>query len=114
MSDVAAGKFMDSLVRTNKQIKADRAEAISEDAGIRFRREVEDISLEIKRKKRERENMLDLSPSNALTLMVAENFDAPKFVERDLQLAIDIRNLEIKFELANARLKELFGEEVTA
>ena len=106
------GAFIDSLIRNNKQIKTDRAEAIGEDAGIRFKRVVEDIEIEIRRKKRERDNMLDLSPENSFSLMVAKDFDSAAFVKRDLDLGVEIRNLEIKFEIANNRLSELFGETV--
>ena len=106
------GAFVSSLKRSNKDIRGDRAEAIAEDAGIAFKRVVEDIAIEIRKKTRERSNMLDLSPTNALSLMVADDFDSSAFVERDLKLAVEIRNLEIKFELANTRLKELFGEEI--
>ena len=112
MTEMKKGAFIDSLVRNNKQIKEDRAISIEEDARIRFKRVVEDIEIEIRRKKRERDNMLDLSPDNTLSLMVAKDFDSALFVKRDLELGIEIRNLEIKFEIANTRLNTLFGEEI--
>lgn len=102
------GRFVESLTRNNSKIKADRAEAISEDAELVFKRVVEDIEVEIKKCKRDRENMLDLSPNNALTLMVASDFAADKFVAKDLELGIKIRNLEIKLEIAKKRYQELF------
>ena len=100
------------MVRNNKQIKADRATSISEDAAIRFRRVVEDIALDIKRKRRDLQNMLDLSPTNSFNLIVAENFDSAAFTDRQIEYLVAIRNLEIKFELANNRLFELFGENI--
>jgi UDP-3-O-acyl-N-acetylglucosamine deacetylase len=102
------GAFIESLKRNNKQIRGDRAEAIGEDAGIRFKRVVEDLEIDIKRKKRERDNMLDMSPDNAMSLMVAKDFDSAKFVERDLELGIEIRDLTIRLEIARARYNELF------
>lgn len=104
----AEGAFIESLKRSNKAIKDDRAEAIAEDAQMRYRRTVEDLDMKIKRMKRTRENMLDLSPDNALSLMVASNFDSEKFVEEDVKLGIDIRNAEIKLEIAQKQYKRLF------
>jgi hypothetical protein len=102
------GAFVASLKRNNRQIKDDRAEAIAEDAQMRYRRTVEDLDMDIKRMKRKRENMLDLSPENALSLMVANNFDSAKFVDEDVKLGIDIRNAEIKLEIAQKQYNHLF------
>ena len=65
-------------------------------------------TVEIKKKKRDRENMLDMSPENAMSLMVASDFNATLFVQKDLELGVAIRNLEIKLEIATARYNELF------
>lgn len=108
MTEEAKGKFVASLQRNNTKIKHDRAVAIGEDAQVVFKRVVEDLEIEIKKKKRDRENMLDLSPENSLSLMVASDFDAAKFVSKDLALGVDIRNLEIKLDIAAARYAELF------
>ena len=108
---VTQGKFVDSLTRNNAKIKKDRAEAIGEDAQVVFKRVVEDLEIEIKKKRRDRENMLDMSPENAMSLMVASDFDAALFVKKDLELGVAIRNLEIKLEIATKRYEELFVEE---
>jgi hypothetical protein len=105
---VTQGKFVDSLTRNNSKIKKDRAEAIGEDAQVVFKRVVEDLEIEIKKKRRDRENMLDMSPENAMSLMVASDFDAALFVKKDLELGVAIRNLEIKLEIASNRYNELF------
>ena len=105
------GAFIESLKRSNKAIKDDRAEAIAEDAQMRYRRTVEDLDMEIKRMKRKRENMLDMSPENSLSLMVVDNFDSAEFVDRDVKLGIDIRNAEIKLEIAEKQYNHLFGGE---
>ena len=103
------GAFVASLRRNNKQIKDDRAAVIAEDAQMTYKREVENLVMAIKRMKRERENMLDLSPENTFSLMLGKNFDGPKFVEVDTKLAVDIRNSEIKLELMQERYAYLFG-----
>lgn len=102
------GAFVGSLIRNNKKIREDRAVAISEDAEMIYKRTVEDMELKIKRCKREREAMLDLSPTNADSLVLATDFDAQKFVNKDIELGVEIRNLEIKLEIARTRFTHLF------
>ena len=103
------GVFLDSLIRNNKQIRNDRAEAIGEDAQLHYRRKVEDLQYQIKRMRRERDAMLDLSPTNAQSLILATDFNSEGFVEKDLKIGINLRNLEIKLEIATARYALLFG-----
>lgn len=105
------GAFVSSLVRNNKKIREDRALAIGEDAQMIYKREVEDLELKIKKLRREREAMLDLSPTDAQSLVLASDFDAKAFVDKDLQIGVDLRNLEIKLEIAQARYKHLFEAE---
>lgn len=104
------GAFMDSLVRNNKKIREDRAIAISEDAQTLYKREVEDLQMKIKKMRRERENMLDLSPNTTESLVMAADFNGKEFVEKDIDLGVKIRNLEITLEIAQARYQHLFGE----
>jgi hypothetical protein len=104
------GAFVESLVRNNKKIREDRAIAISEDAQTLYKREIEDLGMQIKRMKRERDNMLDLSPASADSLVLASDFDAADFVKSDITLGKKIRDLEITIEIAKERYKFLFGE----
>ncbi len=102
------GAFASSLVRNNKKIKEDRALVIVESAQIHYKREIEDSELQLKQLKRDREGMLDLSPTTADSLVLASDFDAKAFVTKELDLGIRIRNLEIKLDIARARYKYLF------
>lgn len=102
------GAFVASLMRNNKKIRDDRAQAIAEDAQIIYKREVEDMHLEIKRLRREREAMLDLSPTTADSLVLASDFNSKAFVAKDIELGISIRNLEIKIEIAEKQYNHLF------
>ncbi|MCK9430022.1 MAG: hypothetical protein M0R17_08465 [Candidatus Omnitrophica bacterium] len=106
--DSMKGAFVGSLIRNNKKIREDRAIAIAEAAQMLYKREVEDTELKIKQLKREREAMLDLSPTTADSLVLASDFDAKKFVEKDIQLGVSIRNLEITLEIAKTRYIHLF------
>ena len=102
------GAFVGSLVRNNKKIREDRAIAIAEEAQMKYKRQVEDLELRIKQMKRERENMLDMSPTSADSLVMASDFDGNSFVDKDLKLGVDIRNLEIKLDVAKDRYAYLF------
>jgi hypothetical protein len=102
------GRFVDTLQRSNKQIKNDRASQIADSAARFYRRKVEDIAEEIKNLKIKREGLLDVSPTNAQSLMPANDFKADEFVALDIQLGLQIRNLEIELELGIKRYEELF------
>lgn len=110
----APGAFMASLIRNNTQIKRDRAANIFEEAEVRYRRTVEDLDAQLKRMKRDRDNKLDLSPTDKNTLMLAGDFDSAKFVDQDISTSLDIRNLEIKLQIAETRYAYLFKGEIAA
>lgn len=105
----AEGAFINSLKRNNKQIRDDRATAIAEDTELVYKRKIEDLELSIKKMKREQENMLDLSPTNAQSLILASDFDCAQYAEKDIDLGIKIRNTEITLEIAKKRYHYLFG-----
>lgn len=107
--DAMPGAFVESLKRNNRKIREDRAIAIAEDAEIIFKREIEDMELQVKKLKRERENMLDLSPSTADSLVLATDFKSKEFVMKDIEIGVSIRQLEIKLEIAKERYKYLFN-----
>jgi len=106
-----SGAFIESLKRNNTQIKTARAEAIGEDAEMAYRRSVEDMLITLKRLKRKQENMLDMSPENALSLKLATDFEAQDYVDLDLGIGVEIRNLNIKLEIVQERFAYLFGKE---
>lgn len=105
------GAFVGSLVRNNKKIREDRAIAIAEEADMKYKRKVEDLQIKIKQMKRERDNMLDMSPTSADSLVMASDFDGDQFVSKDLKLGVDIRNLEIQLQVAEERYAYLFEGE---
>ena len=111
-SSVPTGAFFESLRRNNSKIRADRAATISEDAQLEYKRRVEDLVMEIKRMRRDQENMLDLSPTDATSLKLASDFNATEFVTKDIELGVRIRNSEIRLEIAKARYRLLFGEAI--
>ncbi len=103
------GAFISSLKRNNKQIREDRATAIAEDTELVYKRTIEDIELSIKKMKRDKENMLDLSPENAQSLILASDFNSTEYVKKDINLGIKIREAEIELDIAKKRYEYLFG-----
>ena len=103
------GAFAASLARNNKQIREDRAVAISEDTQLVYKRKIEDLELSIKKMKREQENMIDLSPTNSMSLVLASDFDSASYVNTDTDLGVKIRNAQITLEIAKERYNYLFG-----
>lgn len=114
MSEKLGGSFYANLNRNNSKIRGDRAIAITEDAQLLYKRELEDMEMKLKRLVRERESMLDLSPTSADSLILASDFNAESFVKKDIKLGVDIRNLEITIEIARSRYTLLFVEDVKA
>ena len=109
--EVNMGAFISSLKRNNAKIREDRAIAISETAQMIYKRTVEDLEMDIKSMKRDRENALDLSPTDAQSLVLASDFNSVAFTKKDIDLGVKIRNAEITLEIAKARYEYLFGKE---
>jgi len=105
------GAFIVSLKRNNKQIREDRAQAIGEDTELLYKRHIEDLEVSIKKMEREQENMLDLSPENSMSLVLASDFNATEYVNKDVELGVKIRNELIKLDIAKKRYSYLFGGE---
>lgn len=104
------GTFFESLRRNFKQIREDRAIAIAEDGELAFKRQVEDIEHNLKKMRRERDNMLDLSPDHAQSLKLASDFNAKEFAVNHIRLGIKIREEEIRLDIAKRAYLSLFGE----
>ena len=105
------GTFKTDLQRNFKQLKDSRAESVAEDVEIIYKRKIEDLCHEIRNIERDRENiMLDLSPTNVTSAFaVPSDFNAEKFLEKDIQLGIRKREAEIKLDIVARRYEELFG-----
>ena len=95
-----SGAFIGSLKRNNKEIREDRATAIAEDAQLVYKRKIEDLEISIRKMQREQENMLDLSPATAQSLILASDFNCDDYATKDIELGIKIRQAEITLEIA--------------
>ena len=104
-------KFEETLKQNFKQIRESRAQAITEDTELVYRRTIEDRYLKVRSIDRSVDNqLLDLCPSTTTSTQVAPaNYKADEFVSSDIQLALDRRDVLIELEIAVDRYEELFG-----
>ena len=102
------GAFESSLVRNNSQIKKDRAADIRLDAETVYKRQVEDLEIQIRKLVSRRSAALDLSPTNSMSLVPAGDFDGIAFATKDQELTLEIRTLKIRYICAKARFTHLF------
>ena len=107
----ANGTFKADLQRNFKQLKDSRAESVAEDVEIIYKRKIEDLCHEIRNIERDRENiMLDLSPTNVTSaLAVPSDFNAEKFLEKDIQLPIKFIHKVIPDGWFHYSMKECYG-----
>jgi len=105
------GFVYQSLQRNNKQIRADRAEALAEDLETPARRACEDLYSDLRKATRDRAAMYDFSPANTQSLVLAKDVDGRAVWKDDMAKSLEIRDLQIKFEIACARYKDLYGKE---
>ena len=106
------GLFYQNNTRDFKKLKADRAESVTEDAEIAYKRHIEDYCRDLREISRRRENlMLELAPTTTYdATVVPADFDVNKFMAEDEKLGIRSRELTIKLEIMLDRYETLFGE----
>lgn len=105
------GVFKQDLMRTFRQLKESRAESVSEDVEIIYKREIEDLCHRIRNYDRDRENLLlDLSPISAGNgTVVPSDFNPATFMQKDVEIGLNKRDAIIKLEIVISRYEYLFG-----
>lgn len=105
------GVFKTDLMRTFRQLKESRAESVSEDVEVIYKRRIEDLCHKIRNYDRDRENiLLDLSPTSLTSgAVVPSDFDANKFIEKDVEIGLNKRDAIIQLEIVLDRYEFLFG-----
>ena len=106
------GVLYQSLARTNSQIRQERGDAIAEDLDIVFKRNIEDLRLDLRRMERDRTNMYDFSPNSTHSLVLVKNVDSREILLKDQKISLEIRETKIKLEIAEERYLGLFGKEI--
>jgi hypothetical protein len=109
LEQLQSGSFYTSVIRGNKQIKADRGQQLLEDGEMSFRRKIEDKGREVTRLKRTLVNMLDLSPENMMTLKMADDFNPDEFANRYCSISVDVRNEVLKLNEYKKAYNRLYG-----
>ena len=110
--DAKGGFLLQSLSRTNADIRKDRGDAIFEDLEIAFKRDVEDAHRKIKQIERQRKDMYDFSPNSTTSLVLAKNVQADEILQKDKVFTLEMRDAKIDFDLAQERYTFLFGKPV--
>lgn len=105
------GEFGKMLTRSNKALREDRALKIAAAAEKAYRRKVEDLDEKLENLIIDRENLLDVNPGNTQTIINPSDFDQDAFIQKDIAMGVEIRNVEIKLEIAKKRYAELFSNE---
>lgn len=109
--DIAGNGYMaHSLTRTNNKIKRDRAESIAEDVKLSYKRKVEDLQMEMRKLQRKQKGLFDFSPESSFSLVLADDVEGVDIVDRDMELALEIRNTKVKLIEAKKRYNHLFGK----
>lgn len=105
------GVFKSDLMRTFKQLKESRAESVSEDVEIIYKRQIEDLCHQIRNYDRDRENLiLDLSPSSAFSgNVVPSDFKPADLLNKDVEIGLNKRDAIIRLEIVIERYEYLFG-----
>ena len=103
------GAFANSLKRTNKEIRDERARQIASSAERTFRRCIEDLEEALEEKLLKKSALLDMSPNNTQSILRADAIDTTKFVSQYTDLSLEIRELKIKLVEAKKDYEYLFG-----
>jgi len=103
--------FENNLKQNYKEIRESRAKALTEDTEIEYRRAVEDKYRRVRNIDRAVENqLLDLCPKSTTSTQVGPaDYKADEFVKRDLQNALDRREMVIELEVTVDRYEYYFG-----
>jgi len=86
------GFVAQSLSRTTKQIRLDRGDIIAEELEVEYRREIENLTLEISRNRRVQSLYFDFSPNNTHSLVMKE-VNGALIMKYDLKVELENLNL---------------------
>lgn len=112
MKEVAEqGKFGQLLMRSNTKLRQDRGLKIVKDTEKKYRRTIEDLQDNLENLEVDRDNMLDINPSNAQTIINPSDFESDLFVKKDIEIGLKVREVKIKLEVAKERYADLFEAE---
>lgn len=109
-----SGAFGASLLRNASKIKEERALTILRNGEKYFRRKVEDLTDRIGNLEVERQALLDMSPTDINSLVLATDFKADEFYDTERKLTMQIREARVELEEMQTRYEFLFGKKQPA
>lgn len=102
------GKFESILTTTGDAVLQKRAKNLSDATKETFEDQKRDMEKRIRNLQNEVVNMEDLSVRSTQALVVGENLDTNAWVQKRINLALELRDLRIELEEINALIKEYF------
>ena len=103
-------KFTTFLSQTGSDVLKRRAENLSTETEETFEDRRRDLKKAIRQLENEIKNMEDLSVKSTESLIVGENLDTGKWVDRRIDLAYEKRDLEIRLSIINGLIEDYFAE----
>ena len=102
------GKFENILTATGDAVLQKRAKNLTEVTKETFEDEKRKLERQIRVKENEIVNMEDLSVRSTHDLVVGENLDTNRWVQKRINLALELRDLKIELEVVNGLITEYF------
>ena len=105
------GKFESILTTTGDAVLQKRAKNLSQATQETFEDEKRSIEKRIRNIENEVISMEDLSVRSTQALVVGENLDTNAWVKKRINLALELRDLEIELEVVNKLISEYFSDD---
>jgi len=102
------GKFESILTTTGDAVLQKRAKNLAQATQETFEDEKRNIEKRIRNIENEVISMEDLSVRSTQALVVGENLDTNAWVKKRINLALELRDLEIELEVVNNLITEYF------
>ena len=102
------GKFENILTATGDAVLQKRAKNLTEVTKETFEDEKRKLERQIRVKENEVVNMEDLSVRSTHDLVVGENLDTNRWVQKRINLALELRDLKIELEEVEKLITEYF------
>lgn len=105
------GKFESILTTTGDAVLQKRAKNLAQATQETFEDEKRNIEKRIRNIENEVITMEDLSIRSTQALVVGENLDTNAWVKKRINLALELRDLEIELEAVNNLITEYFSDD---
>ncbi len=105
------GKFESILTTTGDAVLQKRAKNLAQATQETFEDEKRNIEKRIRNIENEVISMEDLSVRSTQALVVGENLDTNAWVKKRINLALELRDLEIELEVVNNLITEYFSDD---